>query len=183
MGPARLLAAPQSRAGPSKWSIRHVRQTVVLNGPKRTRKSARNGPSGTHGPPGTPWSAQTWRLKRNAIKTDVHHQGADPGAFPGPSPFGLPCFCACPREQCSNPDTARIPRYHPATIRPWLLAVSTQSLSAPARARNPQPSSFDAGFRRRSRQRQPNGGSQLCCSPRSWHKSMSSSLLWMPALR
>ena len=63
------------------------------------------------------------------------------------------------------------------------LPYRTQGSSAPARAREPQPSSFDAGFRHRSRQRQPNGGPQLCCSPRSWHRSMSSSLLWMPALR
>ena len=34
-----------------KWSIRHVPQTVVLNGPNQARKSAKNGPSSTHGPP------------------------------------------------------------------------------------------------------------------------------------
>lgn len=44
--------ANQNQADPSKWSVLHVRQTVVLNRPNRARKSARDGPSSTHGPCG-----------------------------------------------------------------------------------------------------------------------------------
>ena len=41
----------RARPTPSKWSVLHVRQTIMLDGPKLARLSARNGPFSTHGPP------------------------------------------------------------------------------------------------------------------------------------
>lgn len=58
--------------------------------PTSTSRAAQPSPAvDCRTPSKTPCSAQAWWLRRNAVKTDMHHQGAGPRAFPGPAPFGL----------------------------------------------------------------------------------------------
>ena len=66
--------SPRSSNGTPKWPIQHVRQTVVPNGPKQARKSARNGPFSTHGPPLTPNRAL---VTHSAPKKLRRNQGID----------------------------------------------------------------------------------------------------------
>ena len=66
--------SPRSSNGTPKWPIQHVRQTVVPNGPKQARKSARNGPFSAHGPPLTPNRAL---VTHSAPKKLRRNQGID----------------------------------------------------------------------------------------------------------
>lgn len=182
-GAASFIEGGLFSSGTPKWSIQHVCQTIVLNGPKHARKSAemvhpaRMARQRRHGPHRRCDRGVTPSKPMHTIKGLAPELFRDRPLFAYLAPVHVPVSSATIQAPLEFLGTARRHSNHA------FLPYRAQDLSAPARARNPQPSSFGAGFRHRSRQRQPNGEPQLCCSPRSWHRSMSSSLLWMPALR
>ena len=95
-------------------------------------------------------------IEADAIRTDMHHQGAGPEAFPGSAPFWaqlasvhVPVSSATIQTPLELPGATRR-----QSSRAFLLHRA-QGSSAPARARNPQASSLGARFRHRSRQQRP----------------------------
>ena len=94
-------------------------------------------------------------IEADAIRTDMHHQGAGPEAFPGSAHLAQLASVHVPVSSATIQTPLELPGATRRQSNHAFLLHRAQGSSAPARACNPQASSFGARFRHRSRQQRP----------------------------